>query len=177
ESSCRWLVPGPTTAAQTALVRASGGLWSSGEGRILRPKNFAIVPETPYLPPSTLAELLALPSDEAAQSAEVTRLLEPLGLRAISEHAGGLDQPVEWERVLSLRDQQLLSIARILGMRAGVVLLHEIGMTLDPEHVSHVLSLFSKAGIAVVMVDQNANTGGFDAVLDLELDGGWRLSH
>src|SRR5262249_38945596 len=91
ESSSRWLVTGPNTAAQTALVRASGGLWSSGEGRILRPKNFAIVPETPYLPPSTLAELLALPSDEAAQSAEVTRLLEPLGLRAISEHAGGLD--------------------------------------------------------------------------------------
>ena len=177
EPGSRWLVTGPNAAAQTALLRATAGLWKSGEGRILRPEKVAFLPESPYLPPSTLAELLIPPGAEAADSrARVTQLLEPLGLAELVERAGGIDRDVEWARVLSLREQQLLSIARILASAPRVALLHELGTTLDPEHVAQVLSLLAKAEVAVVMVGQKVATGGFDAVLELENDGTGRLS-
>ena len=173
----RWLVTGPNAAAQAALVRATAGLWRSGEGRILRPEKIAFLPESPYLPPSTLGELLVPPGEGAAQSrTRVARLLEPLGLAELVERAGGLDREVEWERMLSLREQQLLSIARILAGAPRVALVHELSTTLDPEQVAHVLSLLAKAEVAVVMVGQKMASDGFDAVLELELDGNWRLS-
>ena len=176
EPGSRWLVTGPNAAAQAALLRATAGLWQSGEGRILRPEKNAFLPESPYLPPSTLAELL-IPGAEAGDSqARVTRLLEPLGLAELVKRAGGIDRDVEWARVLSLREQQLLSTARILASAPRVALLHELGTTLDPEHVAQVLSLLAKAEVAVVLVGQKVATGGFDAVLELELDGTGRLS-
>jgi hypothetical protein len=98
------------------------------------------------------------------------------GLAELVERAGGLDREAEWERVLSLREQQLLSIARILAGGPRVALVHELSTTLDPEHVAHVLSLLAKAEVAVVMVGQKMASDGFDAVLELELDGTWRLS-
>ena len=177
EPGSRWLVTGPNAAAQTALLRATAGLWQSGEGRILRPEKIAFLPESPYLPPSTLAELLIPPGAEAADSrARVTRQLEPLGLAELVERAGGIDRDVEWARVLSLREQQLLSIARILGSAPRVALLHELGTSLDAERVVQVLSLLAKAEVAVVLVGQKVATDGFDAVLELGLDGTWRRS-
>jgi putative ATP-binding cassette transporter len=175
EPRSRWLVTGPNAAAQTALVRATAGLWRSGEGRILRPEAISFLAESPYLPAATLAELLGLPREEAAHAqARVARLLEPLGLGDLVERAGGLVQEVEWERLLSLREQQLLAVARILQAAPRVALLHEIGTTLDPSHVAHVLALLSKAGVAVVLLGEKPDTGDFDAVLELELDGSWR---
>jgi ABC-type uncharacterized transport system fused permease/ATPase subunit len=179
EPGSRWLVTGPNAAAQTALLRATAGFWRSGEGRILRPERTVFLPESPYLPASTLAELLTPSGEEVADSESerrIAQLLEPLGLGELIERAGGSDREMEWERVLSLREQQLLSIARILGCAPRVALLHEIGGTLDPEHVVQVLALLAKENFAVVMVAQESDTTGFDAVLELELDGSWRLS-
>ena len=179
EPGSRWLVTGPNAAAQTALLRATAGVWRSGEGRILRPEKTVFLPESPYLPASTLAELLTPPGEESTDSKSgqrIARLLEPLGLEGLIERAGGSDRETEWERVLSLREQHLLSIARILSCAPRVALLHEIGATLDPEHVVQVLALLAKANVAVVMVAQESETTGFDAVLELELDGSWRLS-
>jgi putative ATP-binding cassette transporter len=179
EPGSRWLVTGPNAAAQTALLRATAGVWRSGEGRILRPEKTVFLPESPYLPASTVAELLTPSGEEVADSESgrrIAQLVEPLGLGGLIERAGGSDREMEWERVLSLREQQLLSIARILGCAPRVALLHEIGATLDPEHVVQVLALLAKADVAVVMVAQKSDTTGFDVVLDLELDGSWRLS-
>ena len=129
EPRSRWLVTGPNSAAQAALVRATAGLWRSGEGRILRPEKIAFLPESPYLPPSTLGVLLVPPGEGAAQSrARVARLLEPLGLAELVERAGGLDRVTN----------ATLNVPNAPGQKMA--------------------------------------SGGFDAVLGLELDGTWRLS-
>jgi putative ATP-binding cassette transporter len=172
EPGSRWLVTGPNVAAQVALVRATAGVWRSGEGRILRPDRMAILPESPYLPSSTLAELLGSPG------AEIAALLQPLGLEALVERVGGVDREVEWERVLSLREQQLLSIARVVATRPRVAMVHEIGATLDAEQVAELLALLAKVtDVAIVAVARKPlGIAHFDAVLELELDGTWRLS-
>jgi vitamin B12/bleomycin/antimicrobial peptide transport system ATP-binding/permease protein len=56
----RVLVTGPNEAARVALFRATAGIWSRGEGRILRPPLDAIffLPQQPYLTPGTLRHLL-----------------------------------------------------------------------------------------------------------------------
>jgi ABC-type uncharacterized transport system, permease and ATPase components len=111
-----------------------------------------------------------------SEAGRIARLLEPLGLAELIERAGGSDREMDWERLLSLREQQLLSIARILSFAPRVAVLHEIGATLDPEHVTQVLALFAEANATIVMVAQKSDRTGFDVVLDLELDGSWRLS-
>jgi ABC-type polar amino acid transport system ATPase subunit len=74
------------------------------------------------------------------------------------------------------KQPQHVAIARIVSFAPRVALLHEIGATLDPEHVVQVLALLPKADVAVVIVAQQLDTTGFDVVLELELDGSWRLS-
>jgi putative ATP-binding cassette transporter len=154
-------------------------VWRRGEGRILRPSKTVFLPESPYLPASTLEELLTPSGEEAADSnsgRRIAQLLEPFGLAGLIERAGGSDREMEWEHVLSLREQQLLSIARIVSFAPRVAVLHEIAATLDPEHVVQVFALLAEADAAIVMVAQNSDTTGFDVVLELELDGSWRLS-
>ena len=56
----RVLVTGPNEAARVALFRATAGIWSHGEGRIMRPPLDAILflPQQPYLTPGTLRHQL-----------------------------------------------------------------------------------------------------------------------
>jgi putative ATP-binding cassette transporter len=177
EPGARWLVTGPNAEAQPALVRATAGAWQNGSGRILRPDRIAILPESPFLPASTLAELLAEPAEPAASGpAQIAKLLEPFGLAGCVERAGGVDREVEWERVLSLREQQLLSIARVVAARPRVAIAHEIVSTLEPDQVAHILSLIAQAHVALVIVARKADRQGFDTVLEIEADGSWHLS-
>jgi putative ATP-binding cassette transporter len=178
EPGSRWLVTGRNAEAQRALVRATAGLWPSGEGRILRPEKTVFLPENSYLPRSTLAELLDLPREGAGQSqARAAQLLEPLGLGELVERIDGVQREVEWERLLSLREQQLLAIARVLQANPRVAVLHEVGTTLDAAQVGQVLGLLAEAEVTAVVVGQKVDAGGFDAVLELELDGSWSRTH
>ena len=62
----RVLVTGPNEAARVALFRATAGIWSRGEGRIVRPPLDAIffLPQQPYLTPGTLRHLLVRTGQE-----------------------------------------------------------------------------------------------------------------
>jgi putative ATP-binding cassette transporter len=179
EPGARWLVTGPNAEAQAALVRATAGAWQNGSGRILRPERIAILPEMPYLPASTLAELLTEPGAEPANSQEtrIAKLLEPFGLAGWVERAGGVDREVEWERMLSLREQQLLSIARVVAARPRIAIAHEIVSALEPDQVAHMLALITEARVALLIVARKADRERFDTVLEIESDGSWRLSH
>ena len=67
----RVLVTGPNEAARVALFRATAGIWSHGEGRIIRPPLDAILflPQQPYLTPGTLRQLLI----RTGQEQEISR--------------------------------------------------------------------------------------------------------
>src|SRR5262249_13565715 len=79
----RVLVTGPNGAGGVALFRGTAGVWSRGEGRIIRPPLDAVLflPQQPYLPPGTLRHLLIRAGQEQDTSDE--RILGAI-------HDGGL---------------------------------------------------------------------------------------
>src|SRR5439155_17234963 len=113
----RVLIAGPNDTAKVALFRASAGIWEHGSGRIVRPGLDAILflPERPYLPPGTLRDVLVRTGREGVIGDEQTAtLLHVLGLEPVLERTGGLDVERDWDDVLSLAEQQLLSVARVV---------------------------------------------------------------
>ena len=173
----RTLVHAADEAAKVPLLWATAGVWDSGEGRVIRPGTDRVrfVPERPYLPPGTLRELLA-PSGSAAAISDQTILtvLRTLHVEGIAARVGGLDAEEHWDAVLSLSEQQLLSVARVVLAAPQFAILHRIGTTLDDERVADVLRALSAHAITYVVLEQSEGVHDrYDVVLHLATDGTW----
>jgi putative ATP-binding cassette transporter len=175
----RLLVRGGSDTARVALVRATGALWDAGEGRIIRPgfAHFRLLIERPYLPPGTLRELLVHTGDEGAVTTQqIEHTLGSLGLEGILVRVGGLDAERDWNGILSLDEQQLLSIARLLLAGPRFALLDRIGTALTPDQVDQLLRMLSERGITYVTVNNGEyRRECYDFVLELAHDGAWSL--
>jgi len=175
----RLLVRGGSDAARVALVRATGGIWQAGEGRIVRPDtaHLHLLPERPYLPPGTLREVLVRTGDEqAVATLQVEHTLAGLGLDGIVGRAGGLDVERDWDDILSLDEQQLLSVARALLAAPQFAFLDRLSTALTADQVERVLQILNQRRITYVMVDDTESRLVFyDAVLELAEGGTWQL--
>src|SRR5207245_6236684 len=132
----RALIVGPNDAAKVALFRATAGIWENGSGRIVRPGLDAILflPERPYLPPGTLRDVLVRTGAEGVIGDEqIAPLLHVLGLEPVLERTGGLGVEQDWDDVLSLGEQQLLSVARVVLAAPRFAFLERPRMVLGSE--------------------------------------------
>src|SRR5213082_900718 len=146
----RVLIVGPNDAAKVALFRATAGIWENGSGRIVRPGLDAIffLPERPYLPPGTLRDVLVRTGREGVIGDEqITALLHVLGLEPVLERTGGLDVEQDWDDVLSLGEQQLLSVARVVLAAPRFAFLERPRMVLGSEEAERILSLLRERSI------------------------------
>jgi putative ATP-binding cassette transporter len=176
----RLLVRGPDNVARTALVHATADMFHTGEGRIIRPPpgHLAFLPERPYLPPGTLRQVLVgeLEGGEPADQA-IMRVIESLGAGPIVGRLGGLDRQDDWSDVLSLREQELLSLARVVLSRPTFVMLHDPSRTLEPEHIGLTLRALCDCDVTCITFtgvdEEDYHLAEHDAVLDLAADGGW----
>ncbi len=162
--------------ARTALYRATGDLWPGAEGRIVRPdlEKLFFVTERPYLPPGTLRELLVRNWDrEAIGDAEMQQALAAFGIESTLERAGGFDTEQNWTELLSLGEQQLVAVARVVMATPRYVLLDRLSSSLDSEQRARVLQVFAERGIAVLVFEASAPDEASDAVLELADDGSW----
>src|SRR5438128_9140255 len=173
----RVLIMGPNDAAKVALFRATAGIWENGSGRIVRPGLEAILflPERPYLPPGTLRDVLVRTGQEGViGDAQIATLLHGLGLESALERMGGLDVTRDWDDALSLGEQQLVSVARVLIAAPRFAFLERPRMAFGPEQVDRILSLLSERAITYLTLgDGGDRLDGYDAVLELADDGGW----
>jgi putative ATP-binding cassette transporter len=171
-------ISGRDVTALVALFRATAGIWRSGEGRIRRPapEQISFLPERPYLPPGTLREVLLHSGREAEASDErIAAVLGSLGLAPALERVGGIDVERDWDDLLSLGEQQLVLIARLLLESPHFALIHQIGTTLDPQQIELVLRLLEEAGVACVLLGSGPD--GLErelAHLELAADGSWQ---
>src|SRR5215510_10870767 len=137
----RVLVTGPEEA-EVALFRATAGLWSSGRGGIAHPPvdRIMFLPERPYLPPGTLREVLIRTGRESEVSGEkIDAVLRALDLEPVTKRVEGLDLEHDWDEVLSLGEQQLLAVARVLLAAPAFAVLQGLRTTLGPEQVARIL--------------------------------------
>ena len=173
----RVLVTGPDEDAKVALFRAIAGIWETGEGCIVRPDLDSVffVPERPFLLDGSLREALVRTKDDRrVDEARLRRALGRLGLENIPARVGGFDTPQRWSEVLSLPEQQLLVIARLLVSQPSFAVLDRIGTALMPEQMAMVLQELRSADISHIVFSNNGHDeAGFDAVVQLSPDGRW----
>jgi len=175
----RWLVVGKDDAPKVALFRSTAGVWSCGDGRIIRPNldDILFLPERPYLPPGTLREaLLRTGMELITPDSEIMEVLEKLGLNDVVTHANGLDTNQDWDDLLSIGEQHLLSIARIFLAKPAFVFLDRPGSALAKSQIASILEMLKEQGTGVVILSKNGESRlRYDAVLEIMPNGAWEV--
>jgi putative ATP-binding cassette transporter len=171
------LIRGDSDTVKVALVRALVGIWECGDGRIIRPgESFFVMPERPYMAPGTLRELVVRAGREHLVSdVQLLAVLHELKLEKVVTRAGGLDIERDWNNILSLDEQHLLVLARLLLTAPRFALLDRIGTALTPSQVEHVLDTLSRHSVTYMLVDHGeTRMDRYNALLDLHEGGGWK---
>ncbi len=124
------LITGPSGSGKSTLLRAIAGLWPFGRGRIRVGDGRALfLPQRPYLPLGTLADVLAYPGlARAHDPAELEAALNAVGLSYLVDR---LDEEGIWAQRLSGGEQQRVGFARVLLVRPDIVFLDEATSALD----------------------------------------------
>ncbi|MBJ7256128.1 MAG: ABC transporter ATP-binding protein/permease [Akkermansiaceae bacterium] len=175
----RWLVVGKDDAPKVALFRATAGVWSCGDGRIIRPNldDILFLPERPYIPPGTLREaLLRTGMELITPDSEIMEVLEKLGLSDVVTHANGLDTNQDWDDLLSIGEQHLLSVSRIFLAKPAFVFLDRPGSALAKNQIASILDMLKEQGTGVVILSKNGESRlRYDAVLEIMPNGAWEV--
>lgn len=177
----RVLVIGPNEVARIALFRATAGIWPAGAGSIVRPPLDAIsfLPQRPYLPPGPLRDLLHPGGQEQDISDErLTAALQEVGLDSVLARAGGLDREQDWPAILSLGEQQLLALTRLILTRPAFAMLDRMHSALKPSQVQRALRQLDVNAITYFTFADDAEMIDLhDAVLEIDAEGGWQWKH
>ena len=88
--------------------------------------------------------------------------------------SGEVSRPLHGADALSLGEQQLLSVARVVLAAPRFVFLERPRKALGSEQVDRILSLLSERSITYLTLgDGSDGLDDYDAVLELADDGGW----
>lgn len=173
------LLVGPSGCGKSSLLRAIAGLWRAGSGTISRPggEQLLFLPQKPYMVPGTLRDQLLYPSTKSDLSdAELEEVLKQVNLGLLTERCGGLDTELDFAKLLSVGEQQRLTIARALLHRPKYVVLDEATSALDEANELAMYEVLRKAHATLISVAHRPALSRFHAqVLKLSDNGGWQL--
>jgi putative ATP-binding cassette transporter len=172
------MIVGESGCGKSSLLRAIAGLWYAGCGRIIRPglDEILFLPQKPYMLLGSLRSQLLYPKQGGAiPDAELLGLLVKVNLPDLAERFGGLDVDVDWEKVLSIGEQQRLAFARVLLTRPRYVILDEATSALDSANEEALYTQLAASGTTLVSVAHRSTILKFHKqVLALTGDGGWQ---
>jgi len=137
------LICGAPGEGKTPLFRAISGLWPWGSGRIVRPRDEAVmyVPRgTPYLPRGTLREVIAYPlmTDRFKDS----DYLDALERTRLGRYATSLDTQQRWDRELREDEQMALALARVVLRAPPWVVFDDTFSAMEDETLERVVEMF-----------------------------------
>ncbi|MCL2875802.1 MAG: ABC transporter ATP-binding protein/permease [Betaproteobacteria bacterium] len=131
-------------AVTVALFKAVAGLWPWGHGEIFLPagRDIVFAAQRPYLHAGSLREVLAYPYSGAQYKESVLNwALECAGIGWLQSR---LDDSEDWVRVLPLRAQQRLGIARLFLQQPQWVFLDEATNAFDARDETVTLELLHR---------------------------------
>ncbi|WP_354685190.1 ABC transporter ATP-binding protein/permease [Cupriavidus necator] len=174
------LIVGASGGGKSSLMRAIAGLWNSGTGCIVRPtpQEMLFLPQHPYMVVGSLRSQLLYPNNlvRHVSDEELLKLLERVNLREIVGRFGGLDAEVDWGKVLSLGEQQRLTIGRVLLAKPRYVMLDEATSALDIGNEEGMYRLLADMQTTLVSVSHRPTLLKYHhQVLELCGDGRWTL--
>jgi putative ATP-binding cassette transporter len=176
ERGQRLLIVGPDGSGRTSLMRATAGLWKSGQGTIHRPAltQIMFLPQQPYLTLGTLRDqlLYTTPPDVQISDERLLSILQDVQLEYILERVGGLNvEQRDWQSILSLGEQQSLAFARLLLAIPEFAFLDEALSALPSERVQTLYDLLVGTATTYISVGSDRSLIEYH---DRELQFTWR---
>jgi putative ATP-binding cassette transporter len=175
----RLLIRGPRGSGRTSILRAAAGLWTAGQGRIVRPplEGVMFLPQQPYLRCGPLRDqVLYATRGGQVPDEELLAVLRKAGFEEVLDRVGGLDAEQDWPNTLSRGEQQRLAFARLLLAGPRFAFLDEATGALD-DHQGHALyEVLSRTPITYLSVATDPGLVRYhDRVLELGPDGSWEV--
>lgn len=173
----RVLVCAKNKQALLRLFNTTSGIENHCTGELYRPPldEIFFLPEKPYMAPGSLRQALVDPRKiEAISDQQIRALLDKLGLGQIIDAANGLDQEhSEWNTFLSIGEQKLLGIARLLLMAPPFAVLLRLRSVLSDERLALVMELLRASDITFINLGKYEYLECYDVVIELLEDGAW----
>jgi putative ATP-binding cassette transporter len=164
------LVSGPSGAGKSTLLRAIAGLWPFGQGEVgFGPSPMLFLPQRPYLPLGSLAEVIHYPRTLGPKdpNTDFLGLLDRVGLQKLSADIDVVD---DWSKRLSLGEQQRLAFARVFLIKPALIFLDEATSALDEKSEAALYRMLRNASWrpAIISVGHRSTLIQFhDRILDL----------